>query len=67
MNINITIDRAERDTILAALRWYQHCGMGDSMSRPRWVHEIATSTCGAYLNDAGIDGLCERLNTGVAA
>ena len=58
----------ERNTVLAALRWYQYSGMADPGNRPDWLQDIAcpgpdggcdtTSLC-----DEGIDELCERLNS----
>lgn len=57
------ITNQERDTILAALRFYQSKGLGDPANRPDEIHDIAT--CGGEgisLDDAGIDDLCERLN-----
>ncbi|KAA0573418.1 hypothetical protein [Azospirillum sp. Sh1] len=57
------ITNQERDTILAALRFYQSKGMGDPFNRPDDIHDIATNGGdGISLDDAGIDALCERLN-----
>lgn len=65
MNINISLDAEQQNTIIAALRWYQHSGMGDPSNRPDWLQELAcpgpdggcdsTSLC-----DEDIDELCER-------
>lgn len=65
MNINISLDTEQRNTVLAALRWYQHSGMGDPDRRPNWLQKIAcpgpdggcdtTSLC-----DEGIDELCKH-------
>jgi|TARA_B100001057_G_C22114326_1_gene668219 hypothetical protein len=60
----IEVDNAERNTILAALRFYQQQGMGEPFNRSDEIHDIA-SDCGndTSLDDAGIDDLCERINT----
>lgn len=59
------LDAVDRNTILAALRFYQQCGMEDPANRSGWLDEIATNS-GAEMNmtSVGIDNLCERLNTG---
>ncbi len=49
------------DTILAALRWYQHSGMGDTDNRPDWLHVIADPDDISSLCDEGIDELCEAI------
>lgn len=57
----------ELNTILAALRFYQAAGMGEPENRPDWLHDIASpdgSGTTTSLDAEGIDGLCERLNTG---
>lgn len=55
----------ERNTILAALRYYQHCGMGEPDNRPDWLHDIACPDPGncTSLDETGIGELCERINT----
>lgn len=59
----ITIDPQERNTILAALRYYQKQGMGDPDNREDWIHEIATDGENQIsMDDAGIDALCEKVN-----
>ena len=60
--MQIKVDRAELDTILAALRWYQHSGHGEPSNRPQWLHDIATDSDNASLDASSIDELCERLN-----
>lgn len=52
----------ETATILAALRYYQHCGMGEPNNRPDWLHEIATNGDVTSLDANEIDALCERIN-----
>jgi len=44
---------AETNTIIAALRYYQQCGLADPSNRSNEIHDIA-----------GIDNLCLRINTG---
>lgn len=57
-------ESAHRNTILAALRYYQSQGLGDPDKRPDDIHEIATNGGDDIsLNDAGIDSLCEAINT----
>lgn len=59
------VTRQELDTILAALRWYQDCGMGEPAKRPDWLQDIACpDENDTSLDSAGIDDLCEKLNTG---
>ncbi|WP_145928500.1 hypothetical protein OH491_24710 [Termitidicoccus mucosus] len=58
----------EHATVLAALRYYQRQGLADDSDlRPAEIHDIATGgdrACfAASLDAAGIDALCERLNT----
>lgn len=58
------VTQQERNTILAALRYYQKQGLGDPQMRPVDIHDIATDgDCDTSLNDAGIDVLCERINS----
>tara|TARA_R110000868_G_scaffold237132_9_gene491622 strand:+ start:31258 stop:31761 length:504 start_codon:yes stop_codon:yes gene_type:complete len=54
----------ELATILAALRFYQQCGMGNPENRSAPIHDIATDG-GTILDLDGdeIDQLCEKLNT----
>lgn len=55
--------RAEKATILAALRYYQSKGLGDPDNRTQEIHDIATDLGNeTSLDDSGIDELCERLN-----
>jgi hypothetical protein len=55
----------ERNTILAALRFYQHSGMATPANRADWLHDIATNNdSDISMDDEGIDGLCEKLNFG---
>ena len=63
----------ERDTILAALRYYQRCFTGPDSRKVfqalRFMHgieEIATNS-GAHppLSASAIDGLCETINCSV--
>ena len=65
MNINISLNAEQRNTVIAALRWYQHCGMGDPGNRPDWLQDIACAALNggcdtASLCDAGIDELCSH-------
>lgn len=63
--MKIEIDKAETDTILAALRTYQEKGYGDPCMRPDRIQAIAAPTIDdTSLDDAGIDELCERINCG---
>lgn len=63
MPTTITLEDAELDTVLAALRTYQEAGYGDPFKRPDRIQDIAcpdedsTSLC-----DEDIDALCERIN-----
>lgn len=55
--------REDRNTILAALRFYQQHGMGEPFNRSDAIHDIATNgdeDC-SY-DDGDIDDLCERVN-----
>lgn len=62
--MTIDLDNADRNTILAALRHYQREGMGEPCNRPLWLHDIATDEGNdTSLDAAGIDDLCERINT----
>ncbi|WP_321820886.1 MULTISPECIES: hypothetical protein [unclassified Burkholderia] len=54
----------DRNTILAALRFYQQHGMGEPANRSEAIHDIATNGGeDVSMNDAGIDELCERVNS----
>lgn len=57
------------NTILAALRFYQHSGMTDPTQRPDWLQDIATD--GGMIpgmdTPAAIDALCEEVNVRGAA
>nr|WP_241025670.1 hypothetical protein [Burkholderia sp. Tr-20390] len=53
----------ERNTILAALRFYQRSGMGEPANRTDDIDDIATDGGDDVSLDAdGIDALCERIN-----
>ena len=57
------LSRPDRNTILAALRYYQQRGLGDPAQRPTEIHAIATDGDeDSSLDAAGIDDLCDRLN-----
>ena len=60
MTIPIIIpDAQDRNTILAALRFYQQNGQGEPFNRSDDIHEIATGgDSEVSLDDAGIDDLC---------
>lgn len=59
----LKLDEQERNTILAALRFYQAKGQGDPVNRSSDIHDIATNgDTEASMDDEGIDGLCEKLN-----
>ena len=62
--VTIELYPEELDTVLAALRWYQHRGMGDTDNRPDWLQEIACPDGGTMtsLCDESIDALCERVD-----
>ena len=62
MTLRDQLNEDERNTVLAALRWYQHSGMGNPVNRPVWLQDIVCSPAGTWLCDNGIDALCERLN-----
>lgn len=52
----------ERNTILAALRFYQLKGMGTPANRSEAIHAIATNGGeDISLDDAGIDELCVKI------
>ncbi|MBR8426166.1 hypothetical protein [Burkholderia cenocepacia] len=54
----------DRNTILAALRFYQRSGMGNPINRSDEIHEIATNMGEIISMDSdAIDMLCERVNT----
>lgn len=55
--------KEDRNTILAALRFYQEKGMGEPANRSDAIHDIATNGDADISYDAGdIDNLCERVN-----
>lgn len=58
------VNEDERNTILAALRYYQRDGMGEPGNRPDWLHDLACPDVGrcTSLDADGIDALCERIN-----
>jgi hypothetical protein len=56
--------REDRNTILAALRFYQESGMGEPANRSDAVHDLATNdNADISYDDGDIDDLCERVNT----
>lgn len=58
------LDAQDRNTILAALRYYQMQGMGEPVNRPDAIHDIATDGDTQISMDAdAIDELCERINS----
>ncbi|MBB5546547.1 hypothetical protein A8H39_00030 [Paraburkholderia fungorum] len=55
--------KEDRNTILAALRFYQERGMGEPANRSDAIHDIATNDNEDISYDDGdIDDLCERVN-----
>lgn len=55
--------KEDRNTMLAALRFYQEKGMGEPANRSDAIHDIATNGEADISYDAGdIDNLCERIN-----
>jgi hypothetical protein len=53
----------EIGTLLAALRYYQHSGLGNRDNHPTWLREIATNGEEFIpLNNEDLDRLCEKLN-----
>jgi hypothetical protein len=65
--IELHVEEPEFHTILAALRFYQEHRQYDPAQRSAWIETIATN-CGqaVSLDAAGIDRLCQRLNTNTA-
>lgn len=58
-----TLTKPQRNTVLAALRFYQEKGMGDPANRSDVIHDIATNGDTEISLDAdAIDKLCEELN-----
>ncbi|HGM8086463.1 TPA: hypothetical protein ACKP9S_002820 [Pseudomonas aeruginosa] len=52
-----------RNTILAALRFYQQQGMGDPIARSESIHDIATGGGDeTSLDEWGIEELCQSIN-----
>lgn len=61
--IAVTLTGQEHATVLAALRFYQEKGMGESSNRSEAIHWIATNEGKVRsLDAAGIDALCEKIN-----
>ena len=62
--MQITLDNQDVNTILAALRFYQEHDQGEPANRSDAIHDIATNgDKDISLDNAGIDELCERINT----
>jgi len=60
----IICTKEDRNTILAALRFYQEKGMGEPVNRSDAIHDIATNGDEDISYDDGdIDDLCERVNS----
>ncbi|GEO98992.1 hypothetical protein [Methylobacterium haplocladii] len=61
---NITVTARERDTLLAALRYYQFYRMQGHPFDPQQDHliDIIAETAGDALDVAEIDDLCAGLN-----
>ena len=59
----VVVEARELWTVLAALRFFQQCRLGQAENQPRWINEVATNGGEVpALNDERIDLLCERLN-----
>lgn len=60
----IELNTEQRDTVLAALEYYQHSGMGDPANRPEWLHDIACPPPGdtTSLDGIGIHELRLRIS-----
>ncbi len=59
----LDVTRAEFNTILGALRFYQECGMGEPLNRSDRIQEIVCPDADdTSLSADEIDALCERLN-----
>lgn len=59
----ITFTQQEKNTIMAALRYYQENGQGEPENRSDAIHEIATNgDTETSMDAAGIDALCQKLN-----
>jgi hypothetical protein len=59
----VDLTKAQLDTILGALRYYQRAGMGEPAKRPDWLQEIvAPDIDSTSLDASGIDELCEQIN-----
>ena len=57
------VSRAQKATLLAALRYYQHGGQDEPSNRADDIHDIATDHGHVTsLDNAGIDDLCEFVN-----
>lgn len=62
-DVLLQVTPAEHATILAALRYYQGCGMSERWKRSVGINDIATNgETVVPLDDASIDELCERIN-----
>jgi hypothetical protein len=60
------LEYAHRNTILAALRYYQELGKGEPANRSDSIHDIATDGGDDIsLDSDGIDELCEEINSGL--
>ncbi len=56
--------KEDRNTVLAALRFYQQRGMGEPANRSDAIHDLATNgNEDISYDDGDIDDLCERVNT----
>ena len=60
----IELNTEQRNTVLAALEYYQYCGMGEPANRPEWLHDIACPEPGGTtsLDDGGIHELRLRIS-----
>lgn len=62
--LKLRVTDQELHAILAALRFYQERGQDGPANRTDAIHDIATNGGEMVsLDAAGIDELCERLNT----
>ena len=59
---HLIVTERERDTILAALRYWQRVGMGACIGPEHDLAENDRTGDDAALLDAEIDTLCERIN-----
>lgn len=59
----LCLNSQDRNTILAALRYYQSRGMGEPGNRSDEIHDIATNgDTDISMDSDGIDELCQRIN-----